>query len=212
MSKTICPGQDTRFWRPGDIFDVACANCGAMVEFWKDEGRRKCPRCGTRIQNPRLSLGCAQWCEHARECLGFDPTGREDEPTERAAVDRILDSSRRALRSRPELIARVEAALERAKGLVHAGGADPRVTLAAVILRPLIEGIGWDEGLETAKTILRDERLDPEAADRTLEILRGREDSAEARMVEEAFRLQPAGDEIIEAPGTGGLSRDDGRD
>jgi len=211
MSKTICPGQDTRFWRPGDIFEVECAGCGTPVEFWKDEGRRKCPKCGTRIQNPRLSLGCAQWCEHARECLGFDPTGREDELTERAAVDRILDSSRRALRSRPELIARVEAALERAKGLVHAGGADPRVTLAAVILRPLIEGIGWDEGLETAKTILRDEKLDPEAADRTLEILRGREDSAEARMVEEAFRVQPAADEIIEAPGTGGLSRDDGR-
>jgi len=77
MSRTVCPGQDTRFWRPGDIFEVACANCGVPVEFWKDESRRKCPKCGSRVHNPKLSMGCAQWCEHAQECLGHDPNGRE---------------------------------------------------------------------------------------------------------------------------------------
>ncbi|MCX5858726.1 MAG: HD domain-containing protein [Proteobacteria bacterium] len=73
MSKTICPGQDTRFWKPGDIFEVACGKCGRPVEFFKDDSSRRCPGCGQRVQNPRISLGCAQWCEHAKECLGYDP-------------------------------------------------------------------------------------------------------------------------------------------
>ena len=72
MSKQICPGQDTRYWRPGDIFEVTCGGCGVTLEFFKDEATRKCPQCGTRIKNPHLALGCAQWCEHAQECLGFD--------------------------------------------------------------------------------------------------------------------------------------------
>jgi len=71
MSYTRCPGQDTRFWRPEDIFTVPCATCKAPLEFFKDESSRRCPRCGERTQNPRLSFGCAQWCEHAEECLGF---------------------------------------------------------------------------------------------------------------------------------------------
>ena len=73
MSNIICPGQGTRFWKPGDIFEVPCGNCGAGIEFFKDEAGRRCRKCGKRVQNPKLSMGCAQWCEHAKECLGFDP-------------------------------------------------------------------------------------------------------------------------------------------
>ena len=64
-----CPGQDPRFWRPQDIFEAACPHCGMSVEFWKDELRVKCPRCRRVIANPKLDLGCAQWCLHARQCL-----------------------------------------------------------------------------------------------------------------------------------------------
>lgn len=32
-----CPGQDRRYWKPGDIFDVECPQCGNGVEFFKDE-------------------------------------------------------------------------------------------------------------------------------------------------------------------------------
>ena len=73
MNKTMCPGQDTRYWRPDDIFNVACSTCGKEVEFFKDDAQRRCGKCGTVIQNPRLSTGCAEWCEHAKECLGYDP-------------------------------------------------------------------------------------------------------------------------------------------
>lgn len=65
-----CPGQDMRYWKPEDIFEVACFNCGAAIEFWKDEPFRICKACGREVRNPRIDLGCAKWCKYADECLG----------------------------------------------------------------------------------------------------------------------------------------------
>ena len=67
-----CPGQDMRFWKPGDIFDAPCPKCGRRVEFFKDEVRREC-RCGHEIVNPKLDFGCAQWCPYAEQCVGGVP-------------------------------------------------------------------------------------------------------------------------------------------
>ena len=64
-----CPGQDTRYWKPGDIFEVSCPGCERKVEFFKDESRRKC-RCGQEVVNPKLDFGCAQWCQFAEQCIG----------------------------------------------------------------------------------------------------------------------------------------------
>jgi len=63
------PGQDMRFWKPGDIFETRCPKCGGEVEFFKDEVRRKCG-CGHEIVNPKMDLGCAIWCQYAEQCLG----------------------------------------------------------------------------------------------------------------------------------------------
>jgi hypothetical protein len=71
MATVHCPGQDMRFWKPEDIFECPCPNCGGTIEFWKDDTRRKCRGCGQFARNPRLDLGCAQWCKHAEECLGI---------------------------------------------------------------------------------------------------------------------------------------------
>lgn len=68
MSK--CPGQNTRFWGPEDIFDVPCPSCGSAVEFFKDDSHRACKGCGKVLYNPRNNFGCANWCPAARECLG----------------------------------------------------------------------------------------------------------------------------------------------
>ena len=77
MSTPRCPGQDQRYWKPGDIFDVACPSCGTEIEFWKDEPVRTCPGCKKTVPNPKIDPGCAQWCQYADECLGklpgFDP-------------------------------------------------------------------------------------------------------------------------------------------
>jgi hypothetical protein len=65
-----CPGQDTRYWKPGDIFDVECPHCGNTVEFFKDEVTRLCKGCKNKIVNPRMDFGCAGYCQFAEQCLG----------------------------------------------------------------------------------------------------------------------------------------------
>ena len=46
MEQMKCPGQDTRYWKPEDIFSAQCPKCGAEIEFFKDDTTRKCPHCG----------------------------------------------------------------------------------------------------------------------------------------------------------------------
>jgi len=65
-----CPGQDMRYWKAEDIFDVVCSSCGNIIEFWKDEPMRICSSCQKEVRNPRIDLGCAKWCKFADECLG----------------------------------------------------------------------------------------------------------------------------------------------
>lgn len=72
MGKNRCPGQDRRYWRPEDIFEVRCPQCGSTVELWKDEGVSRCRNCGTPVVNPRVAQGCAQWCRFAEECMSFE--------------------------------------------------------------------------------------------------------------------------------------------
>ena len=64
-----CPGQDQRYWKPEDIFDVKCPHCAYEIEFWKDEPYYYCPECHNMTRNPRLDTGCANWCKYAEECL-----------------------------------------------------------------------------------------------------------------------------------------------
>ena len=68
-----CPGQDLRYLRPDDVYEVACPSCGARVEFIRDDRSRKCPSCGARFRNPGFDMRCAGWCPHAKECLDFSP-------------------------------------------------------------------------------------------------------------------------------------------
>ncbi|MCP4132097.1 MAG: hypothetical protein GY754_14070 [bacterium] len=72
MPAKKCPGQDTRYWKPEDIFEIKCGSCGTMVEFFKDDVQLKCYKCGTTIENPKIKMGCAEWCQYADECLGTE--------------------------------------------------------------------------------------------------------------------------------------------
>jgi hypothetical protein len=69
-----------RYWTPEDIFDVRCPECGRSLEFWKDEPMRLCPACTCEVRNPRIDLGCAQWCAFAAECLGKRPESVAADP------------------------------------------------------------------------------------------------------------------------------------
>ena len=77
-----CPGQDTRTWELGDIFEIPCPACGEDVELFKDDPSRPCSACGVRVKNPRVHEGCAQWCAHAGGCVteAETPADRGDAP------------------------------------------------------------------------------------------------------------------------------------
>ena len=66
-----CPGQDQRFWKPDDIFEVKCPGCGGTIEFFKDEPKLKCRKCGKMVINPKIDFGCAEWCQYAEQCVGI---------------------------------------------------------------------------------------------------------------------------------------------
>ena len=68
-----CPGQDSRYWKSGAIFEARCPKCGREVEFFKDDTARKCNHCGHRFINPSIDFGCASYCEFAEQCIGTLP-------------------------------------------------------------------------------------------------------------------------------------------
>ena len=55
-----CPGQNTMFWKPGDIYDVSCPSCGKPVEFWKDEDLDLAFVCGTDLFGERHAGGLGE--------------------------------------------------------------------------------------------------------------------------------------------------------
>jgi len=95
-TKQQCPGQNTMFWRPEDIYDVPCPHCNHAVEFFKTDLKRTCSHCGEKILNPKVNFSCAEWCEHAEECLGPATysqmvENRELESRRAADLERLLD-------------------------------------------------------------------------------------------------------------------------
>ncbi len=86
-----CPGQDTRYWKPGDIFEAPCPHCGHSIEFFKDESTRRCRGCHRLVTNPRMDFGCAAYCKCAEQCLGeLSPdllSKRKDLLKDRVAVE-----------------------------------------------------------------------------------------------------------------------------
>ncbi len=164
-----CPGQDTRYWKPSDVAEVECAKCGALVEFFKTDGARRCPECGTRVVNPAVSMGCAQWCKHARECLGFDPATLE---AARQQQDSLADKLIQAVKDRfgpdQRRIRHALRVLDHAEDiLAREGEADPRVVVAAALLHDI--GIIEAERLHGSSDARYQEEYGPPAAREILE-------------------------------------------
>jgi len=61
-----CPGQDSRNLKTEEL---NCPGCGASVEMFSDEIKRRCPNCAGQIVRHRLPC-CVDWCKAAKECLG----------------------------------------------------------------------------------------------------------------------------------------------
>lgn len=131
-----CPGQDSRYWEAGAIFEVNCPQCGQPVEFFKDETRRKCPHCGHRFVNPRLDFGCASYCKYAAQCLGDLPPellAQRDE----LLKDRVALEMKRTFGRDFKRIAHATRVARYAERLVTPEGGDPAVVLAAAYLHDI---------------------------------------------------------------------------
>ena len=131
-----CPGQDSRNWVPGDIFDMPCPKCGSPVEFFKDEPVRRCKRCGHRFVNPKMDFGCAAYCKFAEQCLGDMPpellAKRKDLLKDRVAVE-----MKRAFRQDFKRIGHATKVARYAERIVREEGGDPAVVLCAAYLHDI---------------------------------------------------------------------------
>ncbi len=138
MAKVICPGQDTRFWNKSDIFDVTCSACGYAVEFFRDDATRRCPRCGHKLENPRLTLGCAQWCQYAEKCLGYDPkTVKLKAEKESSLADRLIEAIKKVFGDDQPRITHALRVFEAAQELLRTEDANPRIVVAAALLHDI---------------------------------------------------------------------------
>jgi len=133
MSQFRCPGQDMRFWKPKDIFESKCPHCGAAIEFWKDDPKRKCRQCGQMVRNPKIDLGCAKWCKYAAQCLGEDAAAIR----EASLCQDLLAEMKQLFGKDERRIRHAEAVLDYAEKILDAEGGDPLVVKAAAILHDI---------------------------------------------------------------------------
>ncbi len=131
-----CPGQDPRYWKFDAIFEAECPKCGNQVEFFKDETRRTCKKCGSKVLNPKMDFGCAAHCKFAEHCFGDLPPElikqKQDLFKDRVALEMKLyfKSDFRRIGHAAKVARYAEKILEGEKG-------DPAVTLTAAYLHDI---------------------------------------------------------------------------
>jgi HD superfamily phosphodiesterase len=195
-----CPGQDQRYWKPEDIFEVECSNCGAAVEFFKDEPQLKCRHCGHTVINPKIDLGCAEWCQYAEQCLGVTVKNLI------VVRDRLVNEMKKVFERDQKRIDHALAVLDYAEQIQAVEGGDPLVVKAAAILHDI--GIHEAErkygssagkyqeieGSPIAEEILKRHDVSPDAIEHICAIIANHHsardiDTTEFRIVWDADRL-----------------------
>jgi len=127
-----CPGQDQRYWKPDDIFEVKCAGCGRPAEFFKDEPKLKCKSCGQIVPSPRIDLGCAEWCQYAEQCIGI--VAAQDLNNLRG---RLITRMKQVFGADQKRIEHALAVLNYAEQIQAEQGGDPLIVRAAAILHDI---------------------------------------------------------------------------
>lgn len=151
-----CPGQDPRYWKFDAIFEAECPNCGNKVEFFKDETRRRCKKCGHHVLNPKMDFGCAAHCKFAEHCFGDLPPElikqKEDLFKDRVAVEMKL-----YFKQDFKSIGHAARVARYAEKLVQGEKGDPAVVMSAAYLhdtgikeaeRKREQGLTSDNGTE----------------------------------------------------------------
>jgi hypothetical protein len=198
-----CPGQDSRFWGAEAIFEGKCPHCNEVVEFFKDEGSRKCRKCGNKVLNPKMDFGCAAYCKFASQCLG------DDIPPELLAKrtdllrDRVAMEVKKLLGRDFKRIGRTLKVAGYADTIRKAEGADPAIVTLAAYLTAFSDRNGRKAaGMDAATDVLSRAGATPELSEQVLEILNnlhedapaggnvpGTDDSLNFKCVHDAIRI-----------------------
>jgi hypothetical protein len=131
-----CPGQDSRYWQAGAIFETNCPQCGQGVEFFKDESTRKCKKCGHKFVNPKMDFGCASYCKYAEQCLG-ELTPELLAKREDLLKDRVAIEMKKYFQRDFKRIAHASKVARYAEEIVKAERGDPAVVLSAAYLHDI---------------------------------------------------------------------------
>jgi putative nucleotidyltransferase with HDIG domain len=111
---------------------VDCAGCGRAAEFFKDEPKLKCRGCGKIVVNPKIDLGCAEWCQYAEQCLGIGSTDNL-----RAVRDKLIYEMEKYFAGDEKRAKHAIAVLDYAEQIQAVEGGDPLVVRAAAILHDI---------------------------------------------------------------------------
>ena len=173
-----CPGQNTLFWKPDDIYDVTCPSCGAPVEFWKDDSKRSC-KCGHRFLNPKRDLGCLEYCKYAEQCM---PDMFQGENLKALYRDRLLVGAKIAIKPEDARLKRSQEIAEVAEEILDGEGGQPKVVFAATILGDLVlnshpQGVSSSQGespIAIVTKVLADLGTEKEVIDQVCQIVEDR--------------------------------------
>jgi HD superfamily phosphodiesterase len=186
MTRPRCPGQDTRYWTPDDIFEIPCPYCGDEMEFFKDDPALTCPSCQREVRNPRIELGCARWCQFAGECLGQLP----GDPERSAPLcDRLIEEMKSVFGDDRKRIDHALAVLGHANTIMESERVKSEGEISALVVRAaaILHDIGIHEaerkygrssgplqeleGPPIAREILENLGVDPESVDHVCQIV-----------------------------------------
>ena len=134
-----CPGQDTMFWKPSDVFDIECPKCGYGVEFFKYDVKRKC-RCGHEMVNPKIDFGCAQWCSYGDKCLESLPEDIrmvQKEEQNKRLKERIFQEIKKYFGNDVESVNHALKVATHAEEILKIEGGHPLVVLGAAYLHDI---------------------------------------------------------------------------
>ncbi len=130
MIGTKCPGQDMRYWTAEDACEIACPECGEMIEFFKTDIRLRCRNCKTRVANPKFNMGCAQWCAYAEQCLGPAARGLKTKSLKVIMEDEL----KRLAGDMPDELAEIEAKIRAAEEKCRKEKLDMLPVIAAITI------------------------------------------------------------------------------
>jgi len=131
-----CPGQDSRYWKPGAIYEVSCPVCDSPVEFFKDESVRRCKKCGHKLVNPKMDFGCAAYCKFAEQCLGELPAELLAQKKE-LLKDRVAIEMKHYFKQDFKRIGHATKVARYADQLVREEKGDPAIVLSAAYLHDI---------------------------------------------------------------------------